>query len=51
MASDNFDRAGGAARHPDVIAPPPPPKSKEAPTKRVPPTRYVHPAKRKEGQA
>jgi hypothetical protein len=46
-----FDRAGGAARHPDQVAPPPVPRPRAAPTEQVSLPKYVHPANRKEGQA
>jgi len=49
--ADNFDMAGGAARHPEETAPPPVPRPKLAPTKAVKLPAYVHPANRKEGQA
>jgi hypothetical protein len=46
-----FDKAGGAARHPDQIAPPPVPRPKAAPETpaKVPP--HVHPANRPSPEA
>jgi len=49
--ADNFDKAGGAARHPDEIAPPPLPRPKQAATKPVQVPKYVHPANRKDPEA
>ena len=49
--ADGFDKSGGAARHPDAIAPPPPPKSQAVAGTPVKVPAYVHPANRKEGQA
>jgi hypothetical protein len=46
-----FDKAGGAARHPDQIAPAPVPRPKQAPTKQVSLPKYVHPSNRKAPEA